>query len=53
VWEYWDDGDIDKLETLTPEAGAAVERAWRALSAVVDAHSAQQEAEFSDDEEDE
>jgi hypothetical protein len=32
VREYWDDGDIDELEALTLGAGAAVERAWRALS---------------------
>ena len=31
VREYWEDGDIDKLETLTLEASAAVERASRAL----------------------
>lgn len=52
VREYWDDGDIDELEALTLEASAAVERAWRALSAVVEAHTAQEEAELGDDEDD-
>lgn len=51
VREYWDDGDIDELEALTLEAGAAVERAWRALSSVVEAHSAQEDAELGSDDE--
>jgi len=46
VREYWDDGDIDELESLTLEASAAVERAWRTLSAVIEAHTAQEEAEL-------
>ncbi|MDQ6797494.1 MAG: hypothetical protein M3011_05625 [Actinomycetota bacterium] len=52
VREYWNDGDIDELEALTLDAGAAVERAWRALSAVVEAHTAQVEAELDTDEDD-
>lgn len=51
VREYWDDGDIDELESLTLEASAAVERAWRVLSAVIEAHTAQEEAEAGADEE--
>jgi hypothetical protein len=51
VREYWDEGDIDMLETLTLEASAAVENAWRALSAVTDAHTAQEEADLGIDEE--
>ena len=46
VREYWDEGDIDMLETLTLEASTAVENAWRALTAVTDAHTAQEEAEL-------
>jgi hypothetical protein len=42
-------GDIDELEPLTLEASAAVERAWRTLSAVVEAHAAQEEAELGAD----
>ena len=49
VREYWDDGDIDELEALTLDASVAVERAWRVLSAVVEAHSAQEEAELGAD----
>jgi hypothetical protein len=49
VREYWDEGDIDEVETLTFEARTAVERAWRALSDVVDAHTTQCEAEYSAD----
>jgi hypothetical protein len=49
VREYWDDGDIDELEALTLEASAALERAWRALSAVVEAHTAQEEAELDNE----
>jgi hypothetical protein len=52
VREYWDEGDIDELETLTLDASSAVERAWRALSDVVDAHAAQCEAEYDADEDD-
>ena len=52
VREYWDEGDIDELETLTLEASSAVERAWRALSDVVEAHAAQCEAEYDADEDD-
>ena len=37
VREYWDEGDIDELEMLALDASTAVERAWRALSDVVDA----------------
>jgi hypothetical protein len=46
VREYWDEDDIDELETLTLDAGSAVTRAWRALSDVTDAHAAQCEAEY-------
>jgi len=49
VREYWDDGDIDELEALTLEAGAAVERACRALDSVVEAHAAREDAELGDD----
>jgi len=49
VREYWDEGDIDEVETLIFEARTAVERVWRALSDVVDAHTAQCEAEYSAD----
>ena len=49
VREYWEDGDIDELETLTLEAGAAVQRAWRVLSSVVEAHSEQEQAELGTD----
>jgi hypothetical protein len=35
---------------LTLEASAAVERAWRALSAVIEAHTVQDEAEVGADE---
>ena len=52
VREYWDEGDIDELETLTLDASSAVERAWRVLSVVVDAHAAQREAEYDTDEDD-
>jgi hypothetical protein len=52
VREYWDEGDIDELETLTLDASSAVERAWRVLSDVVDAHAAQREAEYDADEDD-
>ena len=45
VQEFWD-GDIDELEALTLQAAAAVERAGRALSSVVEAHSAQEHAEL-------
>jgi hypothetical protein len=47
--EYWDDGDIDELESLTLEASAAVERAWRTLTAVMEAHGEQEEAEMESD----
>lgn len=46
VREYWDEGDIEEVEMLTLEARTAVERAWRALSDVVDAYTAQCEAEY-------
>ena len=52
VREYWDEGDIDELEMLALDASTAVERAWRALSDVVDAHAAQCEAEFEAGEDD-
>ena len=45
VREYWDDADIDELEALTLNA-------WRVLSAVVEAHSAQEEAELGADDDD-
>lgn len=50
VREYWDDGDIEALEALTLEASAAVESAWRALTATIDAHTAHEEAELECDE---
>ena len=50
VREYWEDGDIAELEALTFEASTAVEHAWRALSSVVEAHSAQEDAELDTDE---
>jgi hypothetical protein len=53
VREYWDDGDVDELESLTLGASAAVESAWRALTAVMEAQAAQEEAEFGPDEGDE
>jgi hypothetical protein len=40
------------METLTLDARTAVERAWRALSDVVDAHTAQCEAEYKAAEDD-
>lgn len=52
VREYWDEGDIDELETLTLDARTALERAWRALSDVVDAHTAQCETEYQAAEDD-
>ena len=48
--EYWDEADVDELESLTLEATGVVEQAWRVLSAVMEAHSAQEEAEMDDDE---
>ena len=50
VREYWDEEDIDELEMLTLDASSAVKRAWRALSDVTDAHTAQREAEGEDGE---
>lgn len=47
--EYWDEGDIDEVEMPTLEARTAVERAWRTLSDVVDAHTALCEAEYPAD----
>lgn len=52
VREYWDDSDIDELEALTLDANAAVERAWQVLSAVVEAHTAQEETELGTDNDD-
>jgi hypothetical protein len=49
VREYWDEGDIDEMEMLTRDASSAVERAWRALSDIVDAHAAQCEAGYDAD----
>ena len=49
VREYWDDSDIDELEVLTLDANAAVERAWQVLSAVVEAHTAQEETVLGTD----
>ena len=49
VREYWDDGDVAELESLTLEASVAVENAWRALTAVIDAHGEQEEAELAED----
>jgi hypothetical protein len=43
---------VDKLESLTLEASGLVEQAWRALSAVMEAHSAQEEAELGVDDDD-
>lgn len=53
VREYWDEGDIEALEMLTLDASSAVENAWRALTATIEAHSAQEEAEAGTDEDDE
>jgi hypothetical protein len=50
--EYWDEADVDELESLTLEASGLVEQAWRALSAVMEAHSAQEEAELGVDDDD-
>jgi hypothetical protein len=50
--EYWDEGDIEELETLTLDASTAVENPWQALSAVIEAHTAQEEAELGADEDD-
>jgi hypothetical protein len=53
VREYWDEGDIEALEMLTLDASSAVENAWRALTATIEAHTAQEEAEAGvDDDED-
>lgn len=52
VREYWDDSDVDEMEALTLEASVAVERAWRTLSAVGEAHTAQEQAEGATDEDD-
>lgn len=52
VREYCDEGGINELETLTLDASSAVERAWRVLSDVVDAHAAQREAGYDADEDD-
>lgn len=52
VREYWDEADIEEMESLTLVASEAVEGAWQALSAVIDAHTAQEEAEFTSDDED-
>jgi len=43
VWDdqYWDQGDVADLESLTLDALNAVERTWRALTRVTDAHEAQ------------
>lgn len=52
VREYWDEGDVEALEMLTLDASAAVERAWRTLTAVIEAHTAQEEGELETDEDD-
>lgn len=52
VRECWDEGDIEELEMLTLDASAAVENAWRALTAVIDAHTAQEETELGSEEDD-
>jgi hypothetical protein len=44
LWTY-------ELESLTLEASAAVERAWRTLSAVMEAHTAQAEAGLESEDE--
>lgn len=44
VREYWDEEDIDELETLALHASEAADRAWHALSDVTDAHTAQRDA---------
>jgi hypothetical protein len=44
--------DYGELERLTLDASTAVERAWRALGDVVDAHAAQQAAEHETDADD-
>lgn len=54
--EYCDEGEVQELDSLTLDALGAVERAWKALCVVTDAHEAQlreaEEAELSDDEDD-
>ncbi|MFP5377092.1 MAG: hypothetical protein ACLGIO_09995 [Acidimicrobiia bacterium] len=50
--EYWDEADVDELESLTLEASGAVEQAWRTLSAVTEAHSAQEEAALPEEHDD-
>jgi hypothetical protein len=58
VREYWDEGDtedegdIEALEMLTLDASSAVENAWRALTATIEAHTAPEEAEAGADEDD-
>lgn len=52
VREYWDEEDIDEMEHLALEAEQAAGRAWRALSKVVDAHTAQRDAKEDEDGED-
>jgi len=52
VREYWDEVDIEALEMLTLDASSAVENAWRALTATIEAHTAQEEAEAGADEDD-
>lgn len=44
VREYWDEDDIDELETLALHANDAADRAWRALSDVTEAHTTQLDA---------
>lgn len=48
VREYWNDGDIAELEHLALQASEAADRAWQALGAVVDAHTAQLDAADDD-----
>ncbi len=43
VREYWDEEDIDELETLALHASEAADRAWQALSDVTEAHTAQRD----------
>lgn len=43
--EYWDTDAVHELDTLAFDALQATERAWHALTDVVQAHDAQYEAE--------
>ena len=50
VREYWDEGDIDELETLALDAADAARRAYRALDTVMMAHADQVDAELGSEE---